>query len=148
MDDRELVTRVHRNLMTVSSWMGEDEGGAVDEHDGELLFSGSSALPFLNGVMRERTDGEAAELLARAREFFFGRDRGFVVFTHPGDPELEAAAREAGMLEVLPRYPEMVCRSPLGVLEADLRTVTTLEDAVAYWRVCDAAYPSLGFPAD
>src|SRR3954462_3123916 len=148
MDDQELFRRVHRNLMTVSAWMSEGDGGPVDERDGELLFSPSSPLPFLNGVMRERTDGDAAALLARAREFFFGRDRGFVVFTHPEDPGLEAAAREAGMLEVLPRYPEMVCRSPLGVLEADLRTVTTLEDAVAYWRVCDAAYPSLGFPAD
>lgn len=146
MDDRELSTRVHRNLMTVSSWMGEGPGGAVDHRDGELLFAGSSPLPFLNGVMRADTDGDAAALLARAREFFFGRDRGFVVFTHPGDPELEEAARAAGMFEVMERYPEMVCRAPLPALDADLRPVTTPDDAAAYWQVCDAAYPSLGFP--
>jgi ribosomal protein S18 acetylase RimI-like enzyme len=146
MDDRELYTLVHRNLMTVSSWMGEAPGGAVDRRDGELLFAGSSPLPFLNGVMRESTEGDPAALLARAREFFFSRDRGFVVFTHPADPELDEAAREAGMFAVMDRYPEMVCRAPLPTLDADLRTVTTLDDAAAYWRVCDAAYPSLGFP--
>ena len=145
MDDREAYGLVHRNLMTVSSWMGEWPGGTVDRRDGELLFAGSSPLPFLNGVMRENTDGDAAALLARAREFFFGRDRGFVAFAHPGDPDLEAAARDAGMFVVMDRYPEMICRAPLPEL-AEVRPVRTVEDATAYWAVCDAAYPSVGMP--
>jgi GNAT superfamily N-acetyltransferase len=146
MDDGELYTLVHRNLMTVSSWMGEGDGGAVDWSDGELLFAGSSTLPFLNGVMRASTDGDPEALIARAQEFFFAMGRGFVVFTHPGDPELEDAAQGAGMTEVLDRYPEMICRHRLPGLRDDLRRVQTREDAADYWAVCDAAYPSLGFP--
>lgn len=146
MDDAGLRAQVHRNLMTVSSWFGEDTSGAVEMHDGELLYAGPSTMPFLNGVLREGPAGDAADLLARARDFFFSRKRGFVVFTHPGDPELEAAVHDAGMFEVMDRYPEMVCRAPLPDLAADVREVRTQEDAAAYWRVCDASYPSLGFP--
>ena len=146
MDDAELFTLVHRNLMTVSSWVGEGEGGTIDRRDGELLFAGSSAVPFLNGVMRESADGDAAALLQRARDFFFGQGRGFVVYAHPGDPELEQAARDSGMLAVVDRYPEMVCRGPLAELPADLRHVESTEDAATYWRICDVSYPSIGFP--
>jgi GNAT superfamily N-acetyltransferase len=110
------------------------------------MFASPSPLPFLNGVMREGPGGDAGALLERAREFFFSRDRGFVVYTDPGDPELEEAARAAGMLVVLDRYPEMICRDPLPGLEADLRPVETREDAVAYWQLCDLSYPSLGMP--
>src|SRR4051812_45097871 len=144
MDDAELRALVHRNLMTVNSWVGEDEGGAVDRRDGELLFAASSSMPFLNGAMRDGPGGDAEALIQRARDFFFAQGRGFVLYTHPGDPELEEAARAAGMFEVLDRYPEMVCKTPLADLSANLRTVETVEDAATYWRICDAAYPSIG----
>ena len=146
MDDAELRALVHRNLMTVNSWVGEDDGGGVDRRDGELLFAASSSMPFLNGVMREGPGGDAAALIRRAKDFFFGQGRGFVVFTPPGDPELEEAARADGLIEVLDRYPEMVCRTPLAELPAELREVETLDEAATYWRVCDAAYPSIGMP--
>ena len=146
MADTELRALVHRNLMTVSSWVGEGEGGAIDRRDGELFFAGSSSVPFLNGVMREGPGGDAAALLDRAKDFFFSRNRGFVLYTHPGDPELEEAARAAAMFVVVDRYPDMVCPQPLPELEADLRHVETVEDAATYWRICDLAYPSIGFP--
>jgi GNAT superfamily N-acetyltransferase len=146
MDDRELRDLVHRNLMTVTSWVGEGEGGEVEWTDGELLFAGSSSVPFLNGAMREQPNGDAAALVGRARDYFFGRGRGFVVYTDPADPELEAAAVEAGMFTIMQRYPEMVCRAPLPELPADLRHVETVEDAATYWRICDVSYPSIGFP--
>src|SRR3954451_13528025 len=113
MDDAELRALVQRNLMTVSSWVGEGAGGAIDRRDGELLFASSSPLPFLNGVMREGPGGDATPLLARAREFFFSRGRGFVVYTDPGDHDLEEAAQAAGIFVVFDRYPEMTCRGPL-----------------------------------
>jgi ribosomal protein S18 acetylase RimI-like enzyme len=144
--DLELAGRVHRNLMEVNSWMGEAPGGDLHRADGELFFASRSTLPFLNGVMRVGTGGDAADLLSRARSFFFDRGRGFVVFAWPADPDLEAAAVSAGMFPALERYPEMVCRKSLEALGGDLRPVMDAADAQAYWAICDRAYPSLGFP--
>lgn len=145
--DEELAGRVHRNLMSVNSWTGESAGGAVHSGDGELFFASASELPFLNGAMREKSAGDADDLLARARSFFFERNRGFVAYNWPGDSELEASALAAGMFPVLDRYPEMVCRGPLSVPAAEVRRVESPADAQAYWKICDQAYPSLGFPA-
>jgi GNAT superfamily N-acetyltransferase len=146
--DQPLAARVHRNLMDVNALGAEGSGGMVHAANGELFFVSRSTAPFLNGVMREAPDGDAAELLSRARSFFFERERGFVVFTWPGDRELADAALAADMSPVLERYPEMVCRSPLENLPGDVRAVANVEDAAAYWRTCDEAYPSIGFPPD
>jgi GNAT superfamily N-acetyltransferase len=137
---------VHRNLMDVTRWGAEGSRATVEESDGELLIASPASLQFLNALMREARDGGADELLERARQFFFERGRGFVVYTWPGDPELERATLATGMFPVLERYPEMVCRSPLEPLAGELRAVGDEEDAAAYWRVCDEAYPSIGFP--
>jgi GNAT superfamily N-acetyltransferase len=137
---------VHRNLMDVTRWGAEGSQATIDESDGELLIASPASLQFLNAVMREHTDGGADELLERAADFFHRLGRGFVVYTWPGDVELERATLAAGMFPVLERYPEMVCRSPLEPLDGELRAVESTEDAVAYWRICDDAYPSLGFP--
>ncbi len=143
--DRALADRLHRNLMAVNGWMG-DVSGAVERAEGELIFGGRSAMPFLNGVMRERPDGDATGLLERARSFFFERQRGFVAYAWPGDPEIERAALALGMFPVLDRYPEMACRARMRPHAADVRPVLDRDDALAYWEICDAAYPSLGFP--
>jgi len=139
----ELADRVHRNLMAVTSWMGAD---GLEFRDGELFAAYASELPFLNIAMREPGGRPAEEFLADAREFFFSRGRGFVVYAHPGDPELEGAATAAGLYEVLHRYPEMVCRERLAELPGDVRPVATPEDGAAYWAICDDAYPSIGMP--
>jgi ribosomal protein S18 acetylase RimI-like enzyme len=139
----ELARRVHRNLMTVTSWMAAD---GLEYADGELLAAYASELPFLNIAMREATERPADDFVERAREFFTARGRGFLVYTHPGDEELERAALAAGLFEVLQRYPEMVCRSPLAELPGDVRPVETPEDGTAYWAICDEAYPSIGMP--
>jgi GNAT superfamily N-acetyltransferase len=146
--EQSLVSLVHRNLMDVNIMGAEGSGGTVHREDGEMFFLSRSTAPFLNGVMREVPGKHAAELLQRARSFFFERGRGFVVFSWPGDAELEQATLSAGMSPVLDRYPEMVRRSPLQALAGDVRAVADVEDAAAYWRICDEAYPSIGFPAD
>jgi GNAT superfamily N-acetyltransferase len=144
--EQSLVELVHRNLMDVTALGAEGSGGCKQEQQGELFFVSSSTTPFLNGVMRERPEGGAAELLERAAGFFAARERGFVVHARPGDPALEQAAVAAGMAPVMERYPEMVCRAPLEALPGDVRAVASVEDAAAYWRICDCAYPSIGFP--
>lgn len=144
--EQSLARLVHRNLMDINALGAEGSGGVVSSENGELLFASRSHAQFLNGVMREAPAGDAAELLARARSFFFGRERGFVVFAWPGDQQLEQAALASGMLPALDRYPEMICRSRLQELPGDVRPVADLEDAAAYWQICDEAYPSIGFP--
>ncbi len=144
--DAELAGRVHLNLMEVESWMGEAPGGAVDRRGDELLYASRSPLPFLNAVMRKDSDGDAVGLLSRARSFFFGRERGFVAYTWPGDPDLAQAALSAGMFPVMERFPEMVRRMPLDQLPGDVRPVLDVDEARSYWEICDAAYRSLGFP--
>jgi GNAT superfamily N-acetyltransferase len=145
--DRRLAELVHGNLMQVNAWMADASHGAVVLEHGELLFASRSAMPFLNGVMRESLGGDPGALLHRARSFFHEeRERGFVAFAWPGDPDLEEAALAAGMFPVLDRYPEMVCRSPLEVLPGDVRAVSDVEEGAAYWSICDEAYPSIGFP--
>jgi GNAT superfamily N-acetyltransferase len=139
---------VHRNLMDVTRWGAEGSHATIDQADGELLIASPAPLQFLNAVMRERPDEDGADasgMLERARKFFFERGRGFVVYTWPGDPELERAAFAAGLSPVLERYPEMVCRSPLPHLDGDVSALGGIDDAAAYWRICDEAYPSIGF---
>ena len=144
--DLALADRVHENLMQTSAWIGEARGGALQRDAGELLFASASEMPFLNGVMRQRSDDDADRLLCRAKDFFFSHSRGFVVFTWPGDPALERAAVAAGMTPVLERYPEMVCTRKLDRLPGDVEPVTSAADARAYWEVCEGAYAALGFP--
>jgi GNAT superfamily N-acetyltransferase len=144
MHDEELAQRVHRNLMDVTARSAEP--GGVERSNGELLVRPPTAMPFLNVVMREGPAGDAAALIARAQDFFFTHERGFVAMCWPGDPELEQAAAAAGLFPIMERYPEMVCRSPLDRLPGDVREVTDTAAGAAYWRVCNAAYPSLGFP--
>ncbi|MEJ7785517.1 MAG: hypothetical protein WKF96_11990 [Solirubrobacteraceae bacterium] len=146
MADPNLVRRVHRNLMEVSSWFGEDEGGDALWHEDELFFAAPTPLPFLNGAMRDHANTDADGFIGRAREYFAARDRGFVVFGHPGDPAVERAAVAAGLLEVMHRYPAMVCPAPITVLPGDIRLVEDQGAAAAYWRICDEAYPSIGMP--
>src|SRR5262245_6939941 len=136
---------VHRNLIDVTRWGAEGSGATVEEADGGVLLASPSKLQFLNAVMREDPGADAGGLLERARDFFFERGRGFVVYTWPGDPELGRAALAAGMSPVLERYPEMVCRSRLDPVAGDVRAVDDVDAAAAYWRICDAAYPSIGF---
>ena len=136
--------RLHRNLVAVSS---VDAGDRV-EQGGEVFYASESALPFMNFAARTEPAGDAAGFVERATAFFAERDRGFVVYAWPGDPPVERAAEAAGLVEVMHRYPEMTCASPLPEPAADLRRVETEEHGAAYWRICDAAYPAIGMPDD
>lgn len=144
--DLVLADRLHLNLMRVNAWVGEATGGAVERGDGTILASTRSKMRFLNSALRERSDEDAAPFIARARDFFTERGRGFTAYCWPGDPELERAAAEAGMGLVQESYPEMACRAPVPSLPGDVRAVETVADAELYWAVCEGAYASLGFP--
>jgi GNAT superfamily N-acetyltransferase len=137
-----LALRVHRNLIEVNALMAD----RVERVDGAVFAATRSEMPFLNGVLRESAHGDAEALIERAKEFFFGLGRGFVVFTWPGDPDLAAAAKRAGMFVVIDRYPEMVCTQRVALLPQHVEPVEDMAGAGEYWSICDSAYPSLGFP--
>jgi hypothetical protein len=146
MADADLLARLHRNVMEVSALNGLLPGGVLERPDGAVLYSPSpTAAFFLNGVFREPGRGDAHGLLARAGELFAERG-GFVVYLHPDDAELASAAADMRLIELVPRYPQMVCRAPLAVPAGDVRPVADAADAARYWAVCDAAYPSVGMP--
>jgi hypothetical protein len=44
------------------------------------------------------------------------------------------------------RVPEMVRRTAIDRLAGNVRPVLDVDEARSYWEICDAAYPSLGFP--
>ena len=146
MPDADLLRRLHRNVMTVSGINGRVPGGRLRDEGGELFYSASGDWPVFNGMFRVPGCAPPAETLDRAEAFFADRGGGFAVYVHPDDGELQAAALARGYAEVLAHYPEMICRAPLDPIAADVRPVETVDDAAAYWAVCDAAYPSIGMP--
>ena len=127
-------------------------GGVVLDEDGLLLYASPHPLPVLvNGVMR--TGASAPErTLARARDFFGARRRGFSVIVRAhADADLRAAAEAAG-LAVYGEAPGMLldheldaARAPEGV---ELREVSSEDDARSFAAVQAAAYSTYGMPLD
>jgi len=83
------------------------EAGTVLEEDGLLLFAGAHPQPnpYRNGAIRLDARLGAADVLARATEFFAPRGRGFALWASEHNDEdiaLEARARGLTDLETLP----------------------------------------------
>jgi len=128
-------------------------GGAVLDEEELLFYAGPHPLPVLvNAVMRTGTKSAPDRTLARARDFFGARGRGFSVIVRAhADADLRAAAEAAG-LSVFGEAPGMVldhrldaARAPDGV---ELREVTTDADARSFAAVQGAAYATYGMPPD
>jgi ribosomal protein S18 acetylase RimI-like enzyme len=128
-------------------------GGTVLDEDGLLLYAAPHPLPvFANGAMRTGRSSAPERILARAREFFDGRRRGFslIVRAHP-DADLRAVAEAAGH-GVYGEAPGRVrdrrlaaARAPDGV---ELREVESDADVKSFAAVQGAAYATYGMPAD
>ena len=149
--------RLHLNLIDSSRRFFElDSGAAIEAEPGWLFGAGSALHPVISNAAFRRDDGvEAAELIARASEFFMARGRGFSVWARAGQPEdrdLEAAAEAAGFRAVF-EMPEMVLRSgnldpeptPAG---AELRKLSDESEAPGFWAVAKDAYATNDFPPE
>jgi GNAT superfamily N-acetyltransferase len=128
-------------------------GGAVHDEDGLMLFAGPHPLPVLaNGVMRAEPRLSAPEALARARDFFAPRRRGYSVLVRAhADGDLHEAAAAAG-LRLFGEPPGMVldhrlpdAAPPPGVT---LARVETAEDVAAFADVQARAWATYGMPLD
>jgi ribosomal protein S18 acetylase RimI-like enzyme len=151
VDSAQRLELADLNLAEANRELARRAGGAVHDEDGLLLWAGAHPLPVVvNGAAR--TDGrmEAAEVLRRGDAFFAPRGRGFTVqVRRHADADLREAARAAGLV-LLGEPPAMVldrrlpdARPPAGVT---LRRVESEDDALAFARLMDAAYASLGMP--
>jgi ribosomal protein S18 acetylase RimI-like enzyme len=127
--------------------------GVVHDEDGLFMYAGPHPLPVLqNGVMRTDDRVPADAVLARARDFFRARGRGFsIVCRAHADDDLLGVAAAAG-LTAFGNAPGMVLERrlpdaspPPGVT---LHRVETPDDAVAFADVQGRAYATYGMPPD
>jgi hypothetical protein len=148
--------RIHLNLIDSSRQLfGLDPGATVEVGDGWVFGAGSHTHPTIsNAVFRADDNLDAERFVARAKDFFSKRQRGFSVWVRgdqPEDRDLSAASLAAG-LELVYAMPEMVlparAEAPPLPPGAELRKVTTPEQATDYWRIAAASYTSLGFPPE
>jgi GNAT superfamily N-acetyltransferase len=146
----------HLNLIESSRRLFElDSGAKIEAGDGWLFGAGRSTHPVIsNAAFRMDDELDPDELIARARDFFGARGRGFAVWARAGtveDRELISAAEATG-LQAVYEMPEMVLDGrpedtslPAGV---ELRRVASPPDAAAYWEVATSSYASIGFPPE
>jgi hypothetical protein len=134
-------------------WSGS--AGELCERDGVLLFAAASDFPVsMNGVIRLDRSAPAATVVDLAEAWFGERGRGYSVSTSghgDGDADLVAEAEARGLLRIMDT-PAMVCDARLADGAApdgiELRLASTPEDIAAFVAINDAAYQSLGMPAE
>jgi GNAT superfamily N-acetyltransferase len=147
---------IHLNLIDSSRQLFElDPGAAVEAGDGWLFGAGTPSHPVIsNAAFRGEDSVDAKGLVARAREFFGARGRGFSVWVRgdlPEDQDLATAAAEAGC-QLVYEMPEMVLGAPAEETPlppgAGLRRLSEAGQARDYWQVAASAYTSIGFPPE
>ena len=148
--------RVHLNLIDSSRQLFELDPDAVLEiGEGWTFGAGSCSHPSIsNAAFRSDDSLEADEFVARAKNFFARRGRGFSIWARvdqPEDRDLFAAAEQAGLQHVY-EMPEMILKAPVEALPlpsgAEVRRLTSEEQADDYWHIAAAAYASLDFPPE
>lgn len=151
----------HLNLVESSRRLFElDPGAEIERGEGRLLGAGCSTHPLISNAAFRTDDGlDPAEHLARARDWFGERGRGFALWARAGaeeDEDLIATAERAGLPNAY-AMPEMVLAGdgatpqpyrlppPDGV---ELIRVESPADAAEYWQVATESYASIGFPPE
>jgi hypothetical protein len=150
------LQQAHLNLVDSSQQFFElDPDAAVEAEPGWLFGAGSATHPVISNAAFRRDDNvNAADFIARAKEFFAARDRGFSIWIRAGqaaDNDLAAAAEAAGFQAVY-EMPEMLLGAELATAPlpagVELRRLSTEDEAPGFWRVAKAAYASNGFPPE
>jgi hypothetical protein len=150
------LERAHLNLVDSSRQFFElDPDAAIEAESGWLFGAGSPTHPVISNAAFRRDDDVAAEdFVARAKEFFAALNRGFSIWTRAGqaaDDDLVAAAEAAGFQDVY-AMPEMLLGAELAVERlpagAELRRLSTEDEAPGFWKVAKEAYASNGFPPE
>jgi ribosomal protein S18 acetylase RimI-like enzyme len=150
------LQRAHLNLLDSSRQFFElDPGAVIEAEPGWLFGAGSSTHPVISNGAFRRDDGVGATaFITRAKDFFAAKERGFSVWVRGNqaeDRDLVSAAEAAGF-QLVYEMPEMTLGAKLEPPElppgAELRRLTTVEQATDFWRVATASYSSIGFPPE
>jgi GNAT superfamily N-acetyltransferase len=155
LDDRSLG-RAHLNLVDSSRQFYElDPGAAIEAEPGWLFGAGSATHPVISNAAFRRDDEIAGEdFVRRAKEFFASRGRRFSIWMRVGRPEDDdlAEAAEAAGFQAVYEMPEMLLGEALPAEppapDAELRALSSTDEAPDFWRVAKAAYASNGFPPE
>jgi GNAT superfamily N-acetyltransferase len=148
--------RLHLNLIDSSRRLFElDPGATVEVSDGWVFGAGCSTHPVIsNAAFRTDDDLDPDCFVARAKDFFAGRERRFSIMLRGEEPEdldLVAAADAAGF-KLVYAMPEMTLGAPVVAppipVGAELRKLSSSEQAEAYWKIAAASYTSIGFPPE
>jgi GNAT superfamily N-acetyltransferase len=145
-----LLQHADRNLTSYLKHLADTAtGGLSQDEPGFLLFAGTHAYPgtYTNGAIAKGTGVPAAELLARADDFFGRLGRSYVLWVRDhADSDLDTEARRRGLwlrppasgnpCVVLQHPPELVPPAP-GV---SVRRIETEEDRQAYLSLVARSY--------
>jgi hypothetical protein len=152
----DALERAHLNLIDSSRQFFElDPDATIEAEPGWLFGAGSATHPVISNAAFRRDDSANAEdFIARAKEFFAARDRGFSIWIRAGqaaDDDLADAAEAAGFQAVY-EMPEMLLGNELATeplpAGAELRRLSTEDEAPGFWQVAKEAYASNGFPPE
>ncbi len=151
------LERAHLNLVDSSRQFFElDPDAAIEAEPGWLFGAGSATHPVISNAAFRRDDNvDAEDFISRAKEFFAARGRRFSIWTRVGqaaDDDLAATAEAAGFQAVF-EMPEMILGNNVLPTEplptgAELRQLSTEDEAPGFWRVAKEAYASNGFPPE
>lgn len=112
-------------------------GGRIVEEGGVLLVDGPS--PYLRVAIRSDPRVDAAEVVARATEFFAAESTGFIVLVRrPDDDDIERAALAAGFRAAWTERSMTIERPPSAGAtpdEVEVRVVADASAVVDYGRV-------------
>lgn len=126
-------------------------GGTVHEEAGVLLYAPGHRFPFgANGAMRTDRRTGAEEAVARAREHFAARKRGFTFcLMQHRDADLAGALERAGIGR-FSDSPGMMLDAPLPAASAPagatIEAVADGDGVREYGVVCGEAYSTYGMP--
>ncbi len=158
MDTAEAMARSNANLVTYLRHLAASApDGSFRQGDGVLTFAGGHPYPgtYTNGVIRDGAGAPAADVLARAREFFRPLRRGYAVWIcDEADADLEEHCRAAGMFQRPPIEGNPAiwyAGPPLGAPELpniEIRRVENDESRAEYLRVVLASYGMEGLPPE
>lgn len=154
MDDDELLIAADLNFVEFFRDAARRGGGAVLDEGGVTLTAGPTPFPVMaNAALRTDPTVPAAEVVARADDFFGRHDRGYTLFAQDGrDADLAAAGEAAGLVPGLVDMPEMTLSARLEDAEpppgTELRRVVDADGQRDYAEVSARAYAGYGFDPD
>lgn len=145
----DLLELTHRSLAETMRDITRRSQGVIYEEKGLLLYASGASSPALwNGALRTEPGLAAADIVARATEFFGKRRRGFTLHTMDHlDTDIDITMTAAGRAPNSDS-PEMVLETPVALSlprpGIELQEVKTEAQRADFLKVVAGAFQTLG----